>query len=176
MRFYALLLAAIICVLEGPVPGAEPLKSAPPADALGQAFDKLKALAGEWEIIPVSKEIPAGTVNYRLIGGGSTVMETLFCGSGMEMVSMYHRDGKELVMTHYCCAGNQPRFKARLDDKTGDLVFDFAGGANLDVAKDFHIHEGRIHFVDKDSVSSEWIYYADGKKAGAHALKLKRKQ
>jgi hypothetical protein len=154
------------------VSAAQPAKSAEEIDA---AFGRLKALAGEWESVAEGSSFP-GTqkVSYRLIGGGSTVLETLFPGTKMEMVSAYHRDGKDLVMTHYCAAGNQPRFKARFDAKTSKLIFDFAGGTNLDAKKDLHIHEGVIQFLDDNTILSEWTVYKDGKPAGSHKFKLKR--
>jgi len=172
MRSRILLLIGLITIAGVPVRADEPAKT----DALVQAFEKLKAMAGEWEVATASEGVPKSSVTYRVIGGGSAVLETLFAGSEMEMVSIYHRDGKELVMTHYCCVGNQPRFKGRIDEKTGELVLDFTGGTNLDPAKDGHIHGGRIRFKDKDNVASEWLYYVGGKKAETHALTLKRKK
>ena len=48
----------------------------------------------------------------KVTAGGSAVHETLFPGSAHEMVSVYHLDGADLVMTHFCALGNQPRMKA----------------------------------------------------------------
>ena len=45
----------------------------------------------------------------RTTGGGSAVTETLFPGTAHEMMSVYHMDGDDLVLTHYCAGGNQPR-------------------------------------------------------------------
>ena len=78
-------------------------------------------------------------------------------------------------MTHYCCAGNQPRFKARIDDKTGDLIFDFAGGAISTWPRTSTSTRAAFTSWTRTHLSSEWVYYVGGKKGGAHALKLKRK-
>ena len=51
------------------------------------------------------------SVVYKLTGAGSALVETQFPGTGHEMVSVYHLDGDDLRMTHYCAAGNQPRVK-----------------------------------------------------------------
>ena len=72
------------------------------------------------------------------------------------MVSVYHLDGKELRMTHYCAAGNQPRVKLDLAKSTPDeLIFVFDGGTNLDPEKDMHIHGVRIKFEKDGKVTSD---------------------
>ena len=50
---------------------------------------------------------------YRVTAAGSAVMEVLFPGTDHEMVTVYHQDGDDLILTHYCAAGNQPRMKCR---------------------------------------------------------------
>lgn len=144
-------------------------------DPMTKAFEQLKKLTGKWEVVNGDKELPEKAyITYRLIGNGTTIIEDMFPGTKMEMISMYHRDGKDLVMTHYCAAGNQPRFKARIDGKTGDLIFDFAGGYNLDTTKDMHVHSGRIHFEGDNAITSEWDFWSNGKSGGSHKVKLKR--
>jgi hypothetical protein len=141
-------------------------------------FERLKKLVGEWEVVNPKDEASKGKValQYRLTAGGSAVIETIFPGSDMEMVSVYHRDGDQLVLTHYCCAGNQPRMRAKIGDNKDELIFEFTGGSNLDPAKDGHIHNGRIRFVDADHLQSEWEFYADGKAAHKHSFDLVRKK
>ena len=60
-------------------------------------------------------------------------------GTDHEMVSVYHADGKDVVMTHYCAFGNQPKMKLDPASKDNELKFVFAGGTNLDPAKDTHM-------------------------------------
>jgi hypothetical protein len=116
------------------------------------------------------------TSRYQLTAGGSAVLETIFPGQDMEMVSLYYKDGNQLLMTHYCCLGNQPKFRARIGDSKDELVFDFAGGGKLDPSKDAHIHNGRVRFVDADHIHSEWEMYVDGKPGEKHAFDLIRKK
>ncbi len=77
------------------------------------AFDRLKTLAGEWNVA-ASGEHHDSKVIYKVTAAGSALMETDSAGSKHEMVTMYHLDGKDLLMTHYCAAGNQPRLKLDL--------------------------------------------------------------
>lgn len=139
----------------------EPAAKAP-ADAKA-AFARLKGLVGRW----TNEGEPEGEVHYRLTGGGSALVETLMPGSAHEMISVYHLDGDDLVFTHYCAVGNQPRLKLDRAASTPDhLKFVFNGGTNLDPEVDMHIHEGSIRFVDADTIESEWVSFQDGRKGG----------
>jgi hypothetical protein len=79
------------------------------------------------------------------------------------MVSVYCRDGADLVMTHYCMLGNQPRMKADPNSPTNQICFKFAGGSNLNPAKDKHMHEGTITFVDDDHIEWSGVCWDGGK-------------
>ena len=127
------------------------------------AFDKLKALSGDWVDVDGSMGMKDQVaVSYRVTGGGNAVVETLFGGTPMEMTTVYHKDGRHIALTHYCAAGNQPRMRAATTDGKS-LVFDFDGGTNLDPAKDGHMHAGRIDFLGEDRVKAQWYGWAGGK-------------
>ena len=148
------------------------------------AFKRIKAMAGTWKS-EASGEHKGDeddhhkgekTVTYKLTGGGSALIETLLPGEAHEMVSVYHLDGDELRMTHYCSAGNQPRVKLDRANSTPDhLIFVFDGGTNLDAQKDMHIHGVKITFHKDGKVESEWEGYQDGKSAGITKFALVRK-
>ena len=87
-----------------------------------------------------------------MTAGGSAVHEALFPGQPHEMVSVYTVDGPDLVMTHYCMLGNQPRMKADPKSPANQIRFQFAGGANLDPAKDKHMHDATLTIVDTDHI------------------------
>ena len=142
-----------------------------------EAFKKLKTLAGEWkkQAKPGGAHEDGGTVTYRVTSNGSTVMETDFPGSDHEMISMFHLDGADLRLTHYCAVGNQPRMKLDRAKSTAEtLVFTFDGGTNLDPEKDLHIHAARIHFKGDKKLESEWEAYQDGKKMHTEVFSLTR--
>src|SRR5689334_14643805 len=76
-------------------------------------LEKMKKLAGTW--LAADKDgKPTDQVMsiIKVTAGGSAVHETLFPGQPHEMVSIYTVDGLDLIMTHYCVLGNQPRMKA----------------------------------------------------------------
>ena len=68
------------------------------------AFKKLAALAGEWKT-----EDGKASLTYEVIAGGTAVIERETAEGRPSMVTLYHRDGDRLLLTHYCMAGNQPR-------------------------------------------------------------------
>src|SRR5262249_42997613 len=150
--------------------------SADDAKSVAAAFGRLKELVGDWRTTSPKDDADKTkvAVRYHLTAGGSAVVETLFPGEDMEMVTVYHRDGDQLMMTHYCQAGNQPRMRTKSVDDTSELVFDFAGGTNLDPAKDLHMHGYRVRFVDSNHLQARWEYYRDGKSAGKHEFDLVR--
>src|SRR5262249_28709103 len=101
-----------------------------------------------------------------------------FPGQPHEMISMYTVDGPDLVMTHYCMLGNQPRLKADSSSAANQLKFEFAGGANLDPKKDKHMHAATLTIVDSDHPEIDavgWDHAAPDKEM-CHKMKLVRKQ
>jgi hypothetical protein len=97
---------AAIC-LAGPALADEKASS----DDLENAFARLKTLVGTWEVEEASVRGEAyedtRTVVYELSGKGSALVEHFYGESSM--ASVYHMNGAELRLTHYCSAGNQPR-------------------------------------------------------------------
>jgi hypothetical protein len=149
-------------------------KSTPGKGAAGPAaFEKLKALNGEWRGTVQSKDGPPVTVTYRTTSNGNAVLEDLFPGTSHEMITIYHLDGGALVLTHYCALGNQPRMSLTTSD-AGELVFDFAGGTNVKPEVDAHMHSARISLRDPDHLESEWVVYQSGRRLDSKKFFLER--
>lgn len=144
--------------------------------AADAGFAQLAALQGEW-VDATGQFGPADAVlvTYHVTGGGSAVIETLFPGAPEEMVTVYHKDGHDLVLTHYCAAGNQPRMRCRRPG-AGELVFDFDGGANIDPARDMHMHSARLVFAGPDEIRGEWQGWEGGKAAAEHRVQFHMKR
>lgn len=143
------------------------------------AFTQLKTLTGTWKN-KVSGHHEEGHANdtrviYRLTGAGSALVETDFPESDHEMVSVYHLDGDDLRLTHYCAAGNQPHLKLdRASSSPTHLVFVFDGGTNLDPAKDMHIHAMTITFGKDGELDCAWEGFEGGKKSSTTHFQLSR--
>jgi len=116
------------------------------------AFASIKKLEGEWRGPAMMKGMPPSHSIYRITAGGSAVQETIFPGTKMEMLSVYHMDKGSLLMTHYCALGNQPRMKLNTRRSTAtELVFDFDGGTNLNSRRDTHMHSIRLALPTKSA-------------------------
>lgn len=156
---FALLLAVGIQVAQADDKAPPTLPPAPK----NAAMDKMKTLVGTWlKVDENGKTTDEVASVIKLTAGGSAVVETIFPGSPMEMVSVYTVDGDDLVMTHYCVLGNQPRMKADPKSPEGTIKFDFTGGSNLDVKKDRHMHAAVLKFVDADKIEIEGTGWENG--------------
>jgi hypothetical protein len=132
----------------------------PPTNA---ALEKMKKLVGTWLVADKDGKATDQVASIiKLTAGGSAVHETLFPGQPQEMVSIYTVDGPDLFMTHYCVLGNQPRMKADPNSSANQIVFQFAGGGNLDPAKDKHMHEATLTFVDDDHIELKGTGWENG--------------
>jgi len=143
---------------------ASPARAAAPTGAGAAGLDRIKALAGEWVAAEDNEMVKKGDLvsRYVVSAGGTAVVETVFPGSPHEMVTVYHLDGSDLVLTHYCMEGNQPRMRARKADGSR-IDFAFEGGTNIDPAHTKHMNSAWIEFVGGDEIRNQWTEIADGK-------------
>ena len=154
-------------------------EAAAKATGTNPGLEKLKKLAGTWvEADKDGKPTDKVVSVVKVTAGGSAVQETLFPGEPMEMVSVYHLDGPDLVMTHYCVLGNQPRMKADPNSPPNQIRWVFAGGTNLDPAKDPHMHAATLTFVDDDHIELAGEAWEGGKPSPNHCgcMKLVRRK
>ncbi len=134
--------------------------SMPPAKP-SPAFDQLKSLVGSWEYpMPDGHSVNA---SYQLVSGGSCLMETLDAPDGSNMITMYHMDGRRLMLDHYCTLNNVPHMKGTLSAGGKTLEFAFVSGANMAGPGDPHMHSLKVGFQDADHFTQEWTMRAKGK-------------
>ena len=143
------------------------------------AFEQLKSLVGHWQEATATDA--QASMDIEMTGNGSAILERFHMiekGKPVEMTTLYYLDGDQLKMTHYCMAGNQPRMRSRPGDVKDELVFEFAGGTNLDVAKDKHMHEATLTIVSDDRIEIKGTGWENGAPAKEMCcgLKLVRKK
>ena len=92
------------------------------------------------------------------------------------MVSVYHMNGPDLMMTHYCALQNAPVMKFEKTGKPGEIKMGFAGGSNFDPKVDAHAHEGLIRVRDRDTYEATAIGWSGGKPGAARVSVMKRKR
>ena len=103
----------------------------------------------------------------RTIAGGSVVLFTSFdAHPGETMITAVHLNGDELMLTHYCIAGNQPRMTATSMSEDGrEVVFTFRDATNLTSRDQGHMDKAVFRFIKDDQYTSQWTWYQDGKES-----------
>jgi len=120
-------------------------------------FDQVKSLAGNWQ----GKATDGRPVhlNYKLVSGGTAVMESIQEGAEAQMVTLYYLDGDYLMMTHYCMANNQPRMRADIStSSTSAIRFAYVDATNLSSPDAGHMHAHSIIWKDGDHVTQQWTW------------------
>lgn len=132
----------------------------------------LKSLEGRWEGSTTPGD-PEAVVTYMVTSGGTAVVETLFPGTRREMMTVYHDDPNgQLVMTHYCNAGNQPLLS--LVDSSGDqLRFELSpNDRTIDVENEWHAHGLTLTVGEDGTLAHDWRYWNNGERQGGRKIEL----
>jgi len=158
-----LLLAGIVCL-------CTLRNSEAKEDGSAAALAQLRGLAGEWEgsFEWSGARTATGNINatYYETGNGSAVVENLAVNGAPSMTSVYHLDGADLRITHYCAAQNQPRLKARhIDVAKGILDFDFVDATNLRSPDAPHVYGLEMRLLNADHITLAFLFEGDGKRS-----------
>ena len=149
---------------------------APSADAQ-KAFALIKSLAGSWQgkvVEPESKLSVNMDVSLRVTSRGNSVVHEMKSAEATDNpvkndhpVTMMYLDGANLLLTHYCDAGNRPRMVARVSPDAKQIDFDF-----IDVAGPTtygHMQHARFTIIDDAHHIEDWTYATpDGKNVTGH--------
>lgn len=138
-------------------------------------LDRFKALEGDWS----GKFADGNEINitYTTISGGNAVMETFRMPDGTDMRSIYHMNGKKLMMTHYCESGNQPRLQSGALSESKDATLNFLDITNLNAEPKMSSYLYRVvfHFGDSDQLRQDITWMIQGKES-TNKLTLVRKK
>lgn len=166
-------LAASCASINGPRGGRIFLPAANASAA--EQFERIKSLQGAWQWAPeLAPELSGLVVTYRLTGNDSAMIETLFPGDPFEMTTIYHLDGNQLILTHYCSTGNQPTMRAEPGEPDGPIHFNYIGATNLHSVNDGHMHSMSFFEIEPGNLLTSWTFYSDQKPAGDKVFKLVR--
>jgi len=108
------------------------------------AFDEMKSLVGVWQKEGVEK--PKLLVSFELTANSSVLVETWLHKGKKHSFTMYHLDNENLMATHYCPQGNQPRLKLTNNSTINNLSFNFLDATNLVDLGDSHQHSLGFEF------------------------------
>ncbi len=141
-----------------------------------QAFAKMKSLVGRWEATTADGK--KAVSNFELVSDNSALLERFWVeGSGEKenMITVYHLDRGNLMLTHYCSAKNQPRMRAEpFSAETKTLKFTFLDATNLLRPDDGHMYCAVYKFSDADHFTTEWTFRKDQKDAFTEVLHFTR--
>jgi hypothetical protein len=149
--------------------------AAPSAEAR-TAFALIKSLSGRWQgtiLNPETQKPITMEASLHVTSRGNAVVHEMKGAGDADdpskndhPVTMMYLDGANLLLTHYCDAGNRPRMSARISPDGKQVDFDF-----LDVAGPTthgHMQHVRFAFVDSTHHSEEWTWILpNGKTMGA---------
>jgi hypothetical protein len=146
------LFLGLLLLAAGPTAAAAPDPGSPP-------WVWLSSLVGEWR--GSYSDGTSARVSYRLVSNGTALLETLETGHDDQMVTIYHRDGAELLMTHYCSIGNQTRMRAR--GLAGNrLAFAFVDSTNVREPEENVMTGLVLTFAGPGRLVHEWTSRASG--------------
>ena len=151
-RFGLLLLASSLSFAATPAPTAGPSPE--------EAFNQLKHLVGRWN--GKFSDGRPHSVTYTLTAGGTALLETWALAPGRESLTLYHMDGDDLIATHYCPQGNQPRLRFARGNDPAKLSFAFRDGTNLQVKGRSHQHSFWIRVIGDQSFVRSETYVENG--------------
>src|SRR4030095_2661416 len=117
-----------------------------------KAFDQLKTLDGVWQgSIPTDPPTPEMEgqimkVSLRSTSMGNALMHEMTSPKRPDdPITMFYLDGDQLLLTHYCDAGNRPRMAGKVspDGKTVEFEFlDVAGSTHYG-----HMHHAKCNLI-----------------------------
>jgi hypothetical protein len=102
-----------------------------------QVFAELRQLVGDWQGVGARQSLK---VSYRMTANDTVLVETWTMSATRESMTLYALDGKELLATHYCPQGNQPRLRFTGVATDGRYQFAFKDASNLQNQQAEHQH------------------------------------
>jgi hypothetical protein len=156
-----------------------------PSDAQ-KSFDKLKTLAGSWvgpvTTVPPLADMGNGAVtevSLRVTSRGNAIVHEMKAVGTTDdptrndhPVTMFYLENAQLLLTHYCDAGNRPRMVARTSQDGKTVEFDF-----LDVAGSTqygHMQHAVFTVIDANHHTEDWTFMMPGDKPMHGHMDLQR--
>ena len=153
-----------------------PAQSDAPKSDAQKSFDQLKTLAGTWQASvttdPPMKDMGNGEkteVLLRVTSRGNALVHEMGELNSKDdptkydhPVTMFYLDGDQLILTHFCDAGNRPRMAARVSPDGKTVEFDL-----LDVAGDTrfgHMQHAVFTMIDANHHTEDWTFKLKGDK------------
>jgi hypothetical protein len=141
-----------------------------------KSFDAMKGLSGTWEgsvtVDPPQPEMKGGKpmhISLRTTSrGNALVHEMQAAGTPLDPakydhpVTMFYVENDQLLLTHYCDAGNRPRMVGKISPDGKKVEFEFLdlSGGN----KYGHMYHAAFTPIDANHHLEDWTYMMPGDK------------
>jgi hypothetical protein len=142
--------------------------SSGPAPTLGTSprsaarrFAALIALLGDWEA--TASDGRKAYASYRLWSSNSVLVESFRSASGKRTLTLFHLDGEQLIATHYCARGNQPRLRLQPSSSVRRFELSFFDATNLPNPGAAHLRHLEIELTDSGHFSKTEEYVENGR-------------
>lgn len=119
------------------------------ADSALQTFERLKSLQGTW--VKADSENSDFYIDFAFTANGTVLMENWMYKGNTHSVTVYHLNGENVIATHYCPQGNQPRLVSQTASTSNDIAFAFLDATNL-LPEASHQHSLAFEIIDTDTV------------------------
>ena len=94
-----------------------------------ESFSRMKSLVGTWKKASTDSDI--FRIEFSLTANETVLVETWLNRGKAHSLTLYHRDGSNFLVTHYCPQGNQPRLKMVKSEQKEQVSFAFQDVTNL---------------------------------------------
>jgi hypothetical protein len=141
------------------------------------AFERLRGLIGSWDMAEKGRPGNAELVTYSMTGRGSVLVEQFQNSTSTmgHMLTAYHLDVGQLVLTHFCGAGNQPRMRVKaFDDGGKHIAFEMYDITNLADPNAYHSTKVDVNFLSDDRIDLVYRGVTAGKETN-QVFQLTRK-
>ena len=158
MRFSLIVLALAVLAITGCHSTSPTVHPDTVSERDAALLGEISKLIGDWEMADENGAKQHAST-FALTSAGSAVREIMFPGQDHEMTNLYHMDGDQLVITHYCASGNQPRMVASQPRRTAEgIVFHFAfdSVSNLRESHDHYMGDMTLTISDAGDIRQDW--------------------
>ncbi len=122
-------------------------------------WQTLANLEGSWRLAAPRTGAQRGfRISFRMISKGSALVETFGDPSKNVTQTIYHRDGNNIMATHYCAQGNQPRLVLGPSTSPAALSFGFLDITNLANKDASHLVKIDFKIIDGNRVERRETY------------------
>lgn len=146
----------------------------PAADAPNSEFEKLKQMAGNWEVSSPEGD-SYGKAHLAVTAAGTAVIETTFAGTSREMITVYTQNGKRLSATHYCSVGDHPHLLSAGSDTADRIKFDSVDITRVSQSPAAYMRGLEIFFLSDGRMRHERQFYKDDRPSKFVVLIFTRK-